>query len=352
MMTKCKKDSSGFKQAGLSLIELMVAMVLGLVLIGGVIEIYVNSKQTYRNQDALSRLQENGRHALNVLSTNIRPAGYAGCANLEHVDPNVIADPPIPATFTENTAVTGNENTGTLTWAPALAANVSADVADSDVITVSRAGDCGANLIGNLSPSNANIQINGNNTCGVVKDQAVMISDCEAADVFKVVNNPSSSTSGGKKIQTLTHSNGGNNGNLLSKLYQEDAEVLVFTSYTYFVKENSSGVPSLYVLDNTRDVAAGTNPLELVEGVENMQIKYGVDSGLDGVADKYIDANSVTAADWKNVVSVRLSLLLRTMENVGADDFTDAQFSASAYSGGFLRQVYVSTIKLRNRGTM
>ena len=101
-------------QKGLSLIELMVAMVVGLILIAGVIEIYVNSKQTYRNQDALSRLQENGRYVLSILSTNIRPAGFSGCGNIASVEPVVIANPPVPSSFDAGSAVTGYENKGGL----------------------------------------------------------------------------------------------------------------------------------------------------------------------------------------------------------------------------------------------
>jgi len=330
-------------QKGLSLIELMVAMVIGLILVAGVIEIYVNSKQTYRNQDALSRLQENGRYALSTLVTKIRPAGFAGCGSLEAVETNVIADPPVPSTFNKFTAVTGYENNGGQSWDATLPPELGAVVDDTDVITLARTGDCGATLAGNLEPNNANIQVDADNTCDFKQDDVLMISDCEKADVFRIVN-----TVSGTKIQTVTHSQGSNNANTLSKLYQEDAEILDFSSETYFIRNGASGVPALWVLDGTQAAGAGNNPLELVEGVENLQVQYGIDDGFDSVPDRYVDAD-VAKANWDKVVAVRIQLLLRTIENVQAAQYT---FNDVNYSGGFLRQELQATVKLRNRGLL
>ena len=64
---------------GLSLIELLIAMVLGLTLAAGVMQIYVGSSATERDQDARLRMQENGRFALNFLANELRMAGYLGC---------------------------------------------------------------------------------------------------------------------------------------------------------------------------------------------------------------------------------------------------------------------------------
>lgn len=60
----------------MSLIEIMIALVISLFLIAGVIQLFIGSKQTYRSQDALSRIQENGRLAMESMATDIRMAGY------------------------------------------------------------------------------------------------------------------------------------------------------------------------------------------------------------------------------------------------------------------------------------
>ncbi len=61
-------------QRGLTLVELMVALALSLLLLAGTIQIFISSKQSYRVQDALSRLQENSRAAVDLLSRDIRAA--------------------------------------------------------------------------------------------------------------------------------------------------------------------------------------------------------------------------------------------------------------------------------------
>jgi type IV pilus assembly protein PilW len=67
------------RQKGLTLIEIMIALLLGAFLIGGVMQIFVNARQTYRMQQVLSRLQENGRFAMDFMGASIRSADYVLC---------------------------------------------------------------------------------------------------------------------------------------------------------------------------------------------------------------------------------------------------------------------------------
>ena len=66
---------------GFTLVEILIAMMIGLFLLAGVLQIFINSKQSYRMQEALARLQESGRFALDFLDRDIRMAGYRGCAS-------------------------------------------------------------------------------------------------------------------------------------------------------------------------------------------------------------------------------------------------------------------------------
>ncbi|TAL47465.1 MAG: pilus assembly protein PilW, partial [Methylovulum sp.] len=59
-------------QTGMTLIEILIAMLLGVFLIGGVIQIFISTKQTYRMQEGLSRLQENGRFAMDFITKDVR----------------------------------------------------------------------------------------------------------------------------------------------------------------------------------------------------------------------------------------------------------------------------------------
>ncbi len=67
------------QQQGLTLIEIMIALLIGAFLLGGVMEVFLKSRQTYRVQEALSRLQENGRFAMDFLARDIRMTDYRGC---------------------------------------------------------------------------------------------------------------------------------------------------------------------------------------------------------------------------------------------------------------------------------
>lgn len=332
-------------QAGVGLIEIMIALVIGLILIAGVGRIFLDSKQTYRLQDAQSRMQENARFALELLTNDIRMAGFSGCANLSSITPNVIANPPIIA-LTAATAASGNDAVSS-SWNPALSTTLSGLssplLPDTDVITVQFSQGCGAHLKGNMAVVNANLQIMSPNSCGIDAGDALMISDCVAADVFRAT-----SASGGAPTQTIAHANDVNTSNNLSKTYQQDAELFIFASRSYYIANGAGGQPSLWRLDNTA-ATGGDNPLELVEGVENMQILYGEDTNGDRIPDQYLTVNNV--GNLANVVAVRASLLLRTLDNnllqlAQTYSYNGAPVTATDRR---LRHTFTTTVNLRNR---
>jgi type IV pilus assembly protein PilW len=80
------------KQQGFTLVEIMIALLLGVFLLGGVMGVFINTKQTYRMQDALSRLQENGRYAMDAIGRNIRMADYRQweCTDYVFTDPPLV----------------------------------------------------------------------------------------------------------------------------------------------------------------------------------------------------------------------------------------------------------------------
>ena len=81
------------KQHGLSIVELLVAIVISMLLLTGVIQVFFSSKQTYASNEAASRLQENGRFALEFIAQSARHAGYVEAANSTTSPPNAIATP-------------------------------------------------------------------------------------------------------------------------------------------------------------------------------------------------------------------------------------------------------------------
>jgi type IV pilus assembly protein PilW len=330
-------------QKGVSLVEIMIAMVIGLLLIAGVGQIYISSKQTYRLQDAQSRMQENARYTLELLSNDIRIAGYSGCANLNSITPNnVIANPPITA-LTATSALSGYNASGS-SWDPALSSTLSGlskpPLAGTDAITVQFGQGCGAHLIGNMNAKGDNILIMASNACGIEAGNALMVSDCTAADIFRATNDPAGSP------QTIAHSD-------LHNTYQSDAEIFIFTSRTYYIANGAGGQSALWRLDNNT-ATGGDNPVELVEGVENMQILYGEDTDNDRVPNRYFMVNSV--GNLANVVAVRLSLLLRTLDDnllqlaqTYSYNGVTCPGSAGCPTDRRLRHVFTTIINLRNR---
>ncbi len=94
------------QQLGLTLVELMIAMVIGLVLVGGVIQIFVANNQTYRVTENMSRMQENGRFALDIMGKMIRSAGFRGNVEINFGDKFSTASP-----FTGDQSVIGADGT-------------------------------------------------------------------------------------------------------------------------------------------------------------------------------------------------------------------------------------------------
>jgi len=248
-------------QIGLSLIEIMISLLIGAFLLGGVLQIFIGSKQTYRMQENLSRLQENGRFALNFLAKDIRMAGYWGCFN-----PN---SPNTDVAGTDINAVSGDnidDGTDTIILKGAFAL--------TPIVTM-----CGTPV--NLANSGC---INASGT-GV---------NC--------YTDPSSTIS-----------------------YKINAGVL---------QQNTHGQNN-----------------DLIEGIENMQILYGVDTDSDKTPNYYVPANNV--ADMTKVFSIRISLL-----TVSLDDNLTIQPQPYTYNGitttptdhkNKIRRVFTSTIALRNR---
>lgn len=353
-------------QQGFSLIELMIALIIGLVLTGGAIQIFISSKATYRLESALARMQETGRYIVDAMAKDIRMAGYTGCSSRGNITPTVMANNPPPVDTSPSNAITGFSNNGN-TWQPVLPVGLAGFVnTGTDVITLQRASECGANLTGQMGVLNANVQIFFPNTCGFVQNQAVIISDCTTADIFQVTNNPGSP---GGNTQTLAHSNAVNTGNNLSKLYGPDASISRYISNTYHLNAGAAGEPALWIAswDPVDPEGDGefTN-LELADGVEDMQITYGIDNGSGGndyvdiyVTGNFIETDAGTA--WSDVKSVRINLLLRSADRVTAQPRTivfngDTINDAAAppiYDTGTpdrrLRMVYTSTIAVRNR---
>lgn len=338
-------------QRGFTLVELMIAMLLGLILSAGVIQIFISSKQSYRMQDGLARMQENARFSMDFLTREIRMAGFTGCYNDGPGSIENILNDQTNYGWNINNLLQGHEATTSSSWSPALDASLVGSVlAETDVIAIRRMASNGVKLTSPYSDS-AQLFIDPTNNIFSTGD-IVMVTDCTQGSIFQVTNLQSA----GGKIDVVHSSSGGytpgNSGPHLGNSYGEDAEVASLQTTIFFIGQGASGEPALFrrTLGTSGGSTATLSNEELIEGVENMQILYGEDTDDDGSANKYVAADSAT---MDNVMSIRLSLLMRTTEDNLASEPQTYTYNGSTVTATDkrIRRVFDTTVKLRNRGT-
>jgi type IV pilus assembly protein PilW len=325
-------------QSGFTLIEIMVAMLIGVFLIGGTLQIFISTRQTYRMQENLSRLQENGRFAMDFISRDMRMAGFQGCRAVADVQPDTTTIGASIIAPQANTVITGSE-ASVDTWMPALQASLIPVIPGTDVITVLHGDSCGGNLAVAMAASTDALQVSATNTCGINANDAVLIADCTNAEIFRAT------TSG----NNIAHAP-------LINTYSTNAEVFTYSENSYFIRNGAGGGPSLWRFDNA-SAAGANNPAELIEGIENIQILYGEDTDMsvadgtspDYVANYYVAANAVV--DPARIVSVRITLLAATPDNNLTDQPLTYVFNGVTITptDRRIRRVFSSTIFIRNR---
>ncbi|MFM1895259.1 MAG: hypothetical protein RLZZ385_333 [Pseudomonadota bacterium] len=369
------------RMQGLSVIELMIAMVLGLTLAAGVIQIYVGNSTTERSQEARGRIQENGRFGLNFLAQEFRMAGYLGC--LSAIDPMSVnetldgqpasfqpfygiqgweangTDPGTVANSLANLAVadTDDGGWGTAAVVPASVLPSINALPDSDIVRVWSAS-ANSGVVNTITPG-AEPVVNITPIDVEVGD-ILLLSDCQQADWVQACK--IDSVGGGVSLN-ITVNDDCDPGNIASApiTVQVGAEVQVLTSNILYVGKRgdvATNPPALFRAP-LGDDALPAAPEELMEGVESMQLLYGVnlDNDLRNTADGYVPADQVT--DWQDVVSVRVSLLMQSVEDGVVPAPQAYTFNGVTYNGvgvngdlpgdNRVRRVFTSTIGLRNR---
>lgn len=302
------------QQRGLTMVEMMVAITIGLILTAGIIRIFVNSKQTYRIEEALSRVQESGRLGLGFMANDIRMAGYWGCQ-------------PSPSNVQNNL----NAGSGYIDFTAGGISGTEGGSGVPDSLTL-RGADGASGITpqpnggsGKYSPlPSTSLAVNSPNNLNA--DDILLVSDCIGGDIFQISNTNPGGTG------TVDHNTGtGSPGNAtnLSKVYKGDASIFYVREITYTIATGADGQPALWRSVN------GTNQ-EIVDDVSDLQILYGEDMNNDRSVDRYVTANNV--ADFKDVYSVRVQLTIQT---------TEANTALAA--GSRVNHNFSTTVAIRNR---
>jgi type IV pilus assembly protein PilW len=301
-------------QRGFTLVEVMVAVALGLIVTAAVLAIYLTSTTSYAQDERYVRMQENGRYALRVIAEDLRMADFWG----KMTAPGAIAT--------------------ALTAASTCAASI--DLLDAE-----------QSLLFNRYHSPQQTQFAPCSTVTAMHESGTDML------VIKRVQKQSGATAG---LRLRTN---GISGTLLDSGTPNAAAGEADWAYQprlYFIRSFSrdagDGIPALCRLG----LAAPPDHLQLTrvdcpaEGIEDFHVVFGLDTDEDGVANRY--SSSPSLDEMETVVTARVYVLARSADadaqHTDAKSFRLGDVDVAARNDGFYRQVYTTTVSLRNPASL
>jgi len=307
---------------GVTLVELMVALVLGLIVTGAAMAVFLSNRQTYLATESMGRLQENARTAFEFMARDIRAAGMIPCSN--ETDLNNIVD-------------------STEWWtAHGAGANPTEEWANTSFLGYSNADGDALQLIAAIPPAvvptvltvsatagGLPLDLAVNDVAGISAGDLVMICDFGYVDNSTVP--PEKRGPAGAIFQatsasgtTINISGTGAPGNAMGAFPniftpasgpypQKNAIFSVLQPVRWYIGDNARGGKSLFRsrLVNTGGALSLAED-EIVANADGLDLAYLVDG-----ADSYVDAASV--ADWSKVVAVRIQLHMAGTDRVDGD---------------------------------
>lgn len=324
-------------ERGLSLVELMVSLVLGLLLVGGAITVFMSSRQAYRATEGLSRMQESSRVAFELMARDIRESGGTPCENDLPVD--TVLSAPTSAWWKQwsgNTAFQGFDGETAFSDA-AFGTGEGERLADTDGIQIQSPMSNGATVDAQATLS-ANLTVNSTQH-GLRTGDLAMVCTFEGATVFQVSSASDTSreiahATGGVVPGNSTSSLGIGGLRVVCRNYDTlnctnwPAIVARLSASRWFIASNGRGGTSLFrsgLRNNAGTLSVETN--EIAENVTDMELSY-----LQG--GEYLAAGEVD--DWGAVNAVRILLTLTSTEAVGVGNTA-------------LTRTILHTVALRNR---
>jgi type IV pilus assembly protein PilW len=318
--------------AGFSLVELMIAMVLGLLVVGAAIGIFLSNRQTYRATESLGRVQEGVRTAFELMSRDIREAAGNPCVNNLPIS-NVLSDS--ASNWWSNINQWGDAFRG---YGPDEAASglttgtgSAQRLADTEAVQLFAADDNVATITAH-NTGGAEFTVNTADH-GIAAGDLAVVCNARQASILRV-----SSVSG----QNIFHAAGGTGGNCTIGLgvplncgggtvfsYTAPTSVIVKLHASRWYIGNGTGGPALYQQVAT---ANGTvTAQEVADGIKNLSVLYLV-SGQS----TYQAASALGANDWPNVTAARVTLTLAGTDKVGP-------------GGAVIERQLIHVVSLRNR---
>lgn len=362
------------RQLGLSLVELLIGLLIGLFALGVMSQVFITTKHSNRVLLAETDLQENARFAFSIITNLVQKSGNLGCKTSNELNTKSLLN------FDEDTfrpwrgiegwdAVNTHYGDTYTTAVDALTLKTPTDhwsgasdsvldsgissVPSSDILKVWYISDSSAS-VSTVSATEVTFP-----KTDIEQGDVVVLNDCKTLTLLQVCEcdtgdrTACSGTDERIDISPAACNSPGNKafdpmGINLGTAHISKLEQAVFSIGKR--DEKQSNISSLFIHRLGKDGKLGARE-EILEGVESMQLQYGEDRNNDMSPDYYVSADEVQ--DWRNVVSIRIGLLMRSFRK---HLFTEPQivnFNGARVSieegDSYLRRVYTSTVSLRNR---
>ncbi|ATE71154.1 PilW family protein [Lysobacter capsici] len=334
-MSRLRYRGSPRASRGLSLIELMVALVLGLLLTMGALSIFLASRAAFRTTEDLSRVQEASRVAFELMARDVREAGGNQCS-ASILTNNIVAEREGAYWKNWSTAFKGFGGDAPFT-APAqgFGGGAGARVAGSDGLELHSTEDLGVYLTSAMTSKDSALTVNAL-PASVRANDVLMVCDFRLVSLFKAT---------AVSVSSIDHGTSGNCSSGFTRhvelaceddkippeawhLYGTNSVVARPRAVRWFIGNNDRGGRSLFRTVLYSDTSPGS-AAEVAEGIDQMRIQYLVDG-----QNAYQAAAAVT--DWPKVKAARVELSLQSERNSG----TEGQAVARTVS---------ATLSLRNR---
>jgi len=349
----------GVAQAGFSLVELMVSLTVGMLVVAAMTTMFVQSSRARNSNERVNRQTESGRYALQLITSDLQQAGYFDAYDPDASAKTYLAPPaskPDPCatdlpTLTSSIAVP-------IQAYDSPTANPLTCITDyklgTDILVIRRTSNC---VAGPTADTGCDAAANGD----YLFQASLCKNEITVANYYKVDTATANLTLHKQNCTSLA-----NYRRLLVRIY-------------YIANNNKAGdgIPTL----KRWELGNANNPVPLVDGIEDMQLEYGIDNspttgsgaGLtlngDGIVDVvtanpdgYASCSNITHPTcmqyWQAVVTANVHVLARNVtQNPGYQDtktYTLGLTSANAantrgpYNDGFGRHVFQAVVRLYN----
>ena len=365
--------------SGFSMVELMVAITLGLMLTGAIISVFVGSRSAYQSTAGVGALADGGRFALDTIQESARGAGFMECnhatVNTSQVILNTLGS---PMAFDFRYGIGGYEAAGSspgntivlpatpvagaaaTSWTPNLDgafASFNQQVAGSDVLVLRSSVERAIPAYTNAVVANSASSFVVASASSLQGGQLAVISDCTKSIVFQI---------GGVAGTTINLTGAtGAPGNTTASLpfgFSSGALVSPVSTLVYYIGVGADGDSALRRLELVNGmVTAGQyfTDEEIVPDIENMQVLYGVDTTGTQTVSAYMTADQVaafvgnSASSFNAVMSVRVAVLAASPPGAATRPTAAASFNLlgttiKAPIDTRLRRVFDMTTTLRD----